>query len=89
VLAFRRSATTDAQAQSAQAQIAFDENERIAKAILLRIEKLPPSAPPQVRDELWNDYRMVTRELARLAIPVASKPLSLPPSAPTPGGSAG
>jgi len=84
VLAFRRSATMGAETEAAQRQIAVDENEHIAKTILVRLQKLPRSAPPQIREELWNDYRMVSRELARLAASPAQKMRSPDPQLPSP-----
>ena|ERR1700730_11325851 len=78
VLIFRGPAARGAEAEAAQRQIAHDENERIAKTILIRIGKASRSAPPHVRDELWNDYLMVTKELVMLASPTKTPLLRQP-----------
>jgi hypothetical protein len=75
VLTFRGSTALGVENEAAQRQIAHEENDRIAKTILIRIQKLPRSAPPQIRAELWNDYRIVSRELVGLASPPTKTPL--------------
>lgn len=82
VLAFRRSATMSVETDAAKRQIAHDENEQIAKTILLRIQKLPRTAPPHIRDGLWDDYRIVTKELALLASPAERRGAKLPTGTP-------
>jgi hypothetical protein len=77
VLFFRR-ANLGAESDAARGQIALDENERIAKVILARIQKLPKNAPVEVRQELWTQYALVAKELAQLASSSPNGKIALP-----------